>query len=552
MKIGFPSPEFDDAVAAVCHGSAVDEQARALNELLRSNAGARDEYILRLELHSRLASDADLFASVESAPSVVRGGARITPFQNVLSPQNPARRQSRRKVWAIALAACFALLAAGVWGFRLVRPPERTLTTSKAVAMLNRTADAQWSGRAEIPRLGAPLEPGWLRLEAGLAQVVFYSGARVVAEGPAELQLISPNEASCRHGRIVVEVPPEARGFRVETPHAAVTDLGTSFGLDVKDRRTELHLFKGKVKLRTGANAAEQTLREGSGALIENARAARLIAANPAAFASLFDLQARSVAAEARRLDQWRSACKRLKTDPSLLVHFDFENVAPSGWQLRNAGDRRAGVSDATIVGCQWAEGRWPEKKALEFHSVGDRLRLNVPGEFESLTFSAWVSVKGLDRKINSLFMSDGFEARTVHWLIRRDGVLGLTVIDTGTDSRQIVASPAVVTLEKFGTWLHLAVVLDGKGKRVVHYVNGAPVSEHALKIAPPFRIGAAELGNWNAKGLPENDPFMIRNFSGAMDEFCVFSRALDGHEIRALYSQGKPQPDSVAAQKRY
>jgi len=38
------------------------------------------------------------------------------------------------------------------------------------------------------------------------------------------------------------------------------------------------------------------------------------------------------------------------------------------------------------------------------------------------------------------------------------------------------------------------------------------------------------------------------RNFSGAMDEFCLFGRALDAGEIRALYSEGKPQPDPVAA----
>ena len=84
--------------------------------------------------------------------------------------------------------------------------------------------------------------------------------------------------------------------------------------------------------------------------------------------------------------------------------------------------------------------------------------------------------------------------------------------------------------------------------KRVVHYVNGVPVGEKALKIEPPFRIGAAELGNWNAKGFPKEDPFMIRNFSGAMDEFCLFSRALDADKIRALHSAGKPQPDPVAA----
>lgn len=83
--------------------------------------------------------------------------------------------------------------------------------------------------------------------------------------------------------------------------------------------------------------------------------------------------------------------------------------------------------------------------------------------------------------------------------------------------------------------------------QNIIHYVNGLPVSEKELKIAPPFRIGPAELGNWNAKGFPENDPFMIRNFSGAIDDFCILGRALSEHEIRALYSQGKPQPEPIA-----
>ena len=77
--------------------------------------------------------------------------------------------------------------------------------------------------------------------------------------------------------------------------------------------------------------------------------------------------------------------------------------------------------------------------------------------------------------------------------------------------------------------------------------VNGAKVSENALQVSPQFRIGPSELGNWNAKGFPKDDPFMIRNFSRAMDEFCVFSRALNGDEIRALYSAGKPNADSIA-----
>ena len=322
-----------------------------------------------------------------------------------------------------------------------------------------------------------------------------------------------------------------------------VTDLGTVFGLDVKDRRTELHVFKGSVEFQLTANTTKQNLQEGNAAVAESSLPLQFIAANPPAFASLFNLQAKSVAAESRRCNQWRAASTRLDRDPSLLVRFAFERE--TDWRLPNTSSRSSALADGAIVGCQWIEGRWPDKRALEFRNVNDRVRLSVPGEFDALTVAAWVRVQGLDRKLNSLFMSDGFEPGTIHWLVRNDGVLGLTVIGHETNQYQICASKPVLTLDQFGMWLHLAVVLDGSAKRVVHYVNGLPVGEKALKIKPPFRVGAAELGNWNANGFPKEDPFMIRNFSGAMDEFCLFSRALNDGEIRALYSDGKPQPDS-------
>ncbi len=324
-----------------------------------------------------------------------------------------------------------------------------------------------------------------------------------------------------------------------------VTDLGTSFGLDVKERRTELHVFKGSVEFEATAGAAKKSLKEGAGAVSENSNQLQLITADPKAFASLFDFQLKSSAAEVLRHEQWREAAGRLDDDPSLLVHFDFEQTDPAEWRLRNASSRKD-AADGTIVGCQWTEGRWPDKKALEFRSVNDRVRIDVPGEHESLTLAAWVRVQGLDRQINSLFMSDGFEAETVHWSVRHDGVIALTAIGAEPRDYQLCTSPPALTLNQFGLWVHLAVVIDGGAKQVVQYLNGVPVSEHALNIQAPFRVGVAELGNWNAKGFPKNDPFMIRNFGGAMDEFCLFGRALTAGEIRALYSSGKPQPDPV------
>ena len=89
--------------------------------------------------------------------------------------------------------------------------------------------------------------------------------------------------------------------------------------------------------------------------------------------------------------------------------------------------------------------------------------------------------------------------------------------------------------------WLHLAVVLDGNARQVVQYVNGNPVARQELKLGPLFRIGPAELGNWNACQGANPAPLLIRNLSGSVDEFELFGRALSDAEVHELYSTGKP-----------
>ncbi len=546
MSLNYPSPAFDAAVAAVCHGTASEEQLQALHRLLRDEPTARDEYLLRVELHARLASDPDLFAGASRDIPPIPATDTPIPFP-ALPRTKPTAVQTASRFLALA-AGLALLLGGGWWGFQRWGPA-RPGATSRAVAMLNRAVNARWNSADRAPRLGAPLEPGRLRLESGLAQIVFYNGARVALEGPAEFSLVSSTEAQLARGRLTAEVPTEARGFRVVSPRLDVTDLGTAFGLNVAGPRTELHVFAGEVEFSTERGSTNRNLREGNGAVAEAGSAPRLVAADPAGFASLFDLQAKSVAADARRYDQWRQANDRLRRDSSLWVHFDFEHGAASDWRLPNAGALSPTLPDATIVGCQWQEGRWATKPALEFRGVSDRVRLSVPNAGDSLTLAAWVRVQGLDREINSLFMSDGFAPGTVHWVIRNDGVLGLTVIGPNA-GHQILVSPPVLTVDQFGIWTHLAVVLDGRAKRAVHYVNGQPVSRHPMRINPPFRIGTAELGNWNAVGFPGNDPFLIRNFSGVMDEFCLFGRALSDAEIQALHADGRPQSE-IPAQAR-
>lgn len=540
MSLVFPSPEFDHAVAAICHGLGTEAEGRALNELLRSNAGARDEYLFQIELHSRLATNPDLFSQVQrtnaepSAPAL--GG--VGSHRHV-GAVKPARRRTLGLV--LAMAACLALVAGVLGTLWFERAAGRNGATSAAVAMLTRTVDARWSPKTHPLRVGSALEPGGLQLESGLAQVVFYSGARLVLAGPAELRLVSANEAVCVSGRVLAEVPAPARGFRLRTSQLSVVDLGTSFGLTAGRSRTEVDVFKGKVELQPG-KAGEQSLAEGQAALVQGSELPQLMAANPEAFTPMFEFQERSLAAEAVRYDQWRLCSAQLDRDPSLVLRFDFENLGEPDSALANQATKTGLVEDGTIVGCQRAEGRWREKAALEFQSVNDRVCLAVPNEFRALTLAAWVCLKGLDRDFNSLFMSDGFDPGTVHWLIRRDGVLGLTVFGPRYGKFQILASPPVPSLENLGMWQHLAVVIDGRSQQVVHYVNGSPVSRQALRIGPPFRVGSAELGNWNARSGPHPEPSLIRNLSGSLDEFELFSRALSDAEIRALYLKGKPE----------
>ncbi len=119
MKFSFPSPEFDDAVAAVCHGSATDAEMRALNELLRSDSRARDEYLMRIALHTRLASDPDLFSQgADVAAGCPLPGISFGDRHNILAlnPAVSAPNGSSHECWRWRSASSSLQWAFGPFG----------------------------------------------------------------------------------------------------------------------------------------------------------------------------------------------------------------------------------------------------------------------------------------------------------------------------------------------------------------------------------------------------------------------------------------------------
>jgi hypothetical protein len=368
-----------------------------------------------------------------------------------------------------------------------------------------------------------------------MARIDFFSGARVLLTGPCAFELVSMDRAICHIGKLTAEVPVQARGFVIDTPDGAVRDLGTEIGLDVGPKGAAVHVFSGEVEIDDGGS---QQFRSGEGVRLVGGRATERFEASAEDFTLSVDAIEARRGALARRVDEWAALGKARNDDPHLLARFDFEGITSPVFQLRNTASQRL-VADGSIINCPVVEGRWPGKGALQFRSLSDRVRLVVPGEFHSLSYTAWISVHSLPNRYNSLLMTEGFEYGQVHWQIVEDGSLRLGFCADPTESRRPsnYDSPPLLGPEMFGQWLHVAAVVDGDGKRVSHYLNGELVAEHQAKDLLPLSLGTICMGNWT-------EPYgevLIRNFSGIMDELTIHNRVLNAAEVQAMFEAGSP-----------
>lgn len=92
-----------------------------------------------------------------------------------------------------------------------------------------------------------------------MARIAFRSGATVIVEGPATLELATPLAGRLMRGKLVADVPAEAHGFRVDTPLTSVVDLGTRFGVSVgPPGTTDVHVLAGRVEVTPGEQPPQQ------------------------------------------------------------------------------------------------------------------------------------------------------------------------------------------------------------------------------------------------------------------------------------------------------
>lgn len=522
----------------------------------------RDEqrFLSALQVRAQAAKDTEDFVSLVVAS--VKGETAGHCEQDL-----PQQSQDQDLGWSrfgelarwMTLAAALLLLA--VMLFNLViesgrdeTPPqvadayvtELVEVNDSGVAVLTRVTGLQDTTATDW-RVGKTIPRGLMVWDTGLLQLEFYSGATVVVEGPAEIEILDESRVVCRLGRLWAHVPEPARGFAVLASSFELVDRGTEFGLSVfKDGVAEVHVFDGKVELYDAESkrdlATRRELNAGDALTVDRDGTSKPIAARDADLDFVTPSRLSTIT-DVRRQKQhrgWQAFRDSLLDDPRVVAYFPFDRNDSEDRLLVGHGTGGTTIEGA-IVGCEWSEGRWSEKTSLQFKRPGDRVRITVPGEFESVTYSTWLRVDGLDRTYNSLLLTDGFDENGPHWQIRQNGslVLGMRY---AKDVAHSYPTDSIFNLFRLGQWVHLATVYDADQSCVKHYVNGVLTTREPLKEAASglLKIGKATIGNWSVP-MGRHRLSRVRNFNGCIDELIVFGQALDDREVRGIYEVGQP-----------
>ena len=428
---------------------------------------------------------------------------------------------------------------------------EKNEPISHAIALVQSAVDVVWKENSRKYRAGESLGAGWIRLESGSLCIQFFSGAKVILQGPAEFQLLSSNKAFCPQGRIIAEVPPPATGFTVNVPQMVVVDRGTSFYLSVEKDSSEVHVLKGEVDLME-LPVGPTKLITGEAASVQNDGIISRFCADKTPFQFIELLKKTNLQRERDVFDRWQKAGVAWNSDPALLIRFDFQAPIETGGRVYNlAHVGSAIVGDGVVIGCNQVAGGIPGKKALEFRRLSDRICVNVPGQYHSLSFAAWVRVDSLERNFNALFMSNGFTSGNVHWQLRNaqfdhssyvfPSPEHYTNLRVGIHEPAILPSPAdydsspIFPGVQLGQWVHVASTIDVDTQTVNHYLNGKLITTLPFRHIVPLQIGNAEIGNWNRYDNENITP--IRYFNGCISEFMLLSRTLTPEEVLSMVS---------------
>jgi len=217
--------------------------ATELSRVLRDSEEARRIFRAESQMHGLL-HQAVMAAAMEEAADRVAWQKHLADPEGETEPRPPqTRSNSRRPLLATAGLLVVAAVAALVWPF--LAPPQAE--QPEFLATLTRATGCVWGGPT-YPEPGGRLTAGRLSLRQGIAEIRLANGVDLLLEGPADLEIVHVANSALHAGRVVVRVPPMAKGYAVDTRTAKLIDMGTEFGVSVDpERETVVQVFAGTV-----------------------------------------------------------------------------------------------------------------------------------------------------------------------------------------------------------------------------------------------------------------------------------------------------------------
>jgi hypothetical protein len=506
---------FKDLLDRYCNGELNDDEFIVMEQAMIEDQDKRSYYLRYMNL------DAGLKESLDSEIKEVKSKPVIQTDRVWL----------RAAVLFFALGGLvFILFSFSNKGTSIVNIQVADELKNDGVAIITKAVgfDRTQAGIAK----GTTLKPGLLEISTGILQVELYSGVSLILEGPANINIVDSMNVICLDGQLRANVPPQAIGFKVKAKEYDVVDLGTEFSVSVdqKSGRSDFLVHDGEIEL-FKQDQRLSLLKKGQGVGYENGKSLPH-SIQTTSFSNIDSLDQKQ---GNRRFLEWKVHAENMRNNQDVALFYDFENSQSWNRTLENKSSFQQPGLNGAIVGCQWTEGRWKDKGALDYKSISDRVRLNLQGEFESVTLTAWVKIDSFDRWLSSLFLTDGYDRNELHWQLSDEGeiILGINVPGIGN-----TFSPSVITPEHLGQWLYIVTVVDQEKNKVLHYLNGNKV--HERNFEPNFKanFGNVELGNWRNHAKKD----AIRSLNGRMDEFVLFKRALSSEEVLSFYQSGKPE----------
>ncbi|MEM8670348.1 MAG: FecR domain-containing protein [Planctomycetota bacterium] len=269
----YDSTRLRQLTSAVMDGIASESEQRELTEILRNSLAAQDEYLALVDLHAAMATELPTL-STDDADNIACDSVNQAT-KSIVDPDSHsvdgADAELRRRWWTstagfIALAAS-VMIAVALYNLKDENQEANdlglvTAETQQGFVTIAQLTNAEW--KSEQLAVGGKVGASTLRLTDGFARLEFDTGVEVTLEGPAEFELTDVATTSLKSGLLTATVPPGAEGFTVNTPNAEVIDLGTSFGIDLReDGFANVSVFDGEVEVLPRETEVKRLLTEG-------------------------------------------------------------------------------------------------------------------------------------------------------------------------------------------------------------------------------------------------------------------------------------------------